>query len=1538
MARPAARDGSDPKAVRDTRVLIDCLQELVRGAISKTVRNCSKYPETIWLADSPDGVVRRFKDSDPRILVVKHRPPGEPPRLPLLLQGKVSVEAASTPGAEPPELIDDPQHVESGTVSDDSQQMQPALEAGSSAMQEAYAVWADRWRQWSQEEVAAEDQRRLHRRLYNVAKKVQQDGDTFELVLAVGLLQLGAQRPSSRVRRHIVTVPVSVTVDPASISVTVSLLPDQPGRLEDTDFLSESDGFTSELTAAVRSAVEDVAFHPLSDRATEAVRTWAQRAFGIGYVLPFDATGRPEDVSAEADARVLHYAPALILREHGQRSVLGFYESISRTLKRPGAQAPLGLAQLLYDLEPEQRTAWRSRATSVPPALGPDPLFPLVTNSAQRAVLNRLQHDTSVVVQGPPGTGKTHTIGNLISALLADGKRILVTSEKGQALQVLRDQLPDRLRSMCVIQNEQWQSGSSDLRQSLEALNHLNATTNPDHLQERIDAAQVQRHQLMAQKAQLHDSLRQVREAEWYEHSEIAPGYRGRLEEIVQAVEGGAIHFQWLPVLPAQAASLPALTTDEAQRLRLLVTEHGPGILDTAAQYCPDPASLPDPAEVERCVEQVRAAEQALGAEPVTSLARTLADCGDAELSRLEALLGGAQQALQRVGLSGDLKVWEDGAWPMRALRDGMARQWQQLWDSIRNASQRAQHTHDQIAAAAFLDVEIPPVSESEEKDHLIAGRNLEQHLMRGGKLSLRWPRPIAVRQARFLLEQCRVEGMAPVDRGQISAVVRDLEMRAHIRTLRGRWAGVGATPAGSPAEQLISEFLDRAAVLRAIDECVESLRLVHADFLTAGIQQPVTTAEQWQEVRRATSCARALLRVDAAVREFDAVLSSLPPAHPRGVEALQRATQAVEARDFRSYLQAFEDLGAAYQREADRRETGKLFGRLSEAHPELTREFASDPLADHWESRFAVLPQAWAWRQARSFLDTHLLPGREQQLEGDLTQLEARLTNLVEQLVCDQAAYHCVIRMTTKHKQALAAYASAIANAGQATTEYGKRHQRHARSAMQTAQGAVPAWIMPLRRVAETIAPEPDSFDVVIVDEASQVGLDGLLLLWLAPRVIVVGDDRQCAPYYTASKHDRITQIFDERLAALEPWQREGFDPKSNLYELLQSRFTEVIRLTEHFRCMPEIIKWSSMQFYPDNQLVLLRQHGSDRLPPLKVVHLPEGHCEGLRDRMTNRPEAEAVVAQLQRLTQDPAYANRSMGVIILRHGDQTRLVQDLVDQRIDVATQERHRIEVGTPERFQGDQRDVILLSMVVDADHAIAATGRHHERRFNVAASRARDQMWLFHSVTADQLSSKDLRRSLLTYMQSPPPPYSHSRQVSNVRPDTPCKPFDSLFEQRVYLRIKERGYDVVPQWEVNGKRIDLVVTGGHGRLAVECDGSPYHSSSQDIRRDAERERELRRAGWTFCRIRSSAFALDPDQALEPLWERLKELAIYPSATPGAPEAQDIPSQPAWAPVGLAETEPDAELDPYDGEPVPEGTAAPYAEETDDDSEAA
>jgi very-short-patch-repair endonuclease len=187
--------------------------------------------------------------------------------------------------------------------------------------------------------------------------------------------------------------------------------------------------------------------------------------------------------------------------------------------------------------------------------------------------------------------------------------------------------------------------------------------------------------------------------------------------------------------------------------------------------------------------------------------------------------------------------------------------------------------------------------------------------------------------------------------------------------------------------------------------------------------------------------------------------------------------------------------------------------------------------------------------------------------------------------------------------------------------------------------------------------------------------------------------------------------------------------------------------------------------------------------------------------------------------------------------------------------------------------------------------------------VAASRARDQMWLFTSVRPDQLKSNDLRRSLLTYVQNPPAWQRPVPEFANLQENLRQQPFESLFEQRVFLRLRRRGYHVIPQYPVNDRRIDLVVVGAGGRLAVECDGRAWHTSPDQVREDLERERELRRLGWKFWRVRESEFCFDPERALQPLWQELDRREIKPGMVPndtGQGSASD------WSPIDLPDDE--------------------------------
>src|SRR5688572_18004063 len=251
----------------------------------------------------------------------------------------------------------------------------------------------------------------------------------------------------------------------------------------------------------------------------------------------------------------------------------------------------------------------------------------------------------------------------------------------------------------------------------------------------------------------------------------------------------------------------------------------------------------------------------------------------------------------------------------------------------------------------------------------------------------------------------------------------------------------------------------------------------------------------------------------------------------------------------------------------------------------------------------------------------------------------------------------------------------------------------------------------------------------------------------------------------------------------------------------------------------MPEIIEFSSRQFYADEPLVPLRQFGADRLSPLRAVRVEKAVTEGSNTRLRNPVEAEAIVSQIEQCLADPAYRDKTMGVVVLQGTGQVQLLHRLLLERIDPSQWQERRLRVGTPPDFQGDERDVIFVSLVV-AEKRAAITGTEWQRRFNVAASRARDQLWLFHSVGLEQLSPIDLRGSLLSYVLNPPPALV-AEPMRDVTPDEPHPAFRSIFDQRVFCRVAGKGFHVTPQVQVNGRAIDLVITGAKGRLAIGCD---------------------------------------------------------------------------------------------------------------------
>jgi very-short-patch-repair endonuclease len=262
-----------------------------------------------------------------------------------------------------------------------------------------------------------------------------------------------------------------------------------------------------------------------------------------------------------------------------------------------------------------------------------------------------------------------------------------------------------------------------------------------------------------------------------------------------------------------------------------------------------------------------------------------------------------------------------------------------------------------------------------------------------------------------------------------------------------------------------------------------------------------------------------------------------------------------------------------------------------------------------------------------------------------------------------------------------------------------------------------------------------------------------------------------------------------------------------------------------------------------------------------------------GVRDRHDcNLEEAAFIANEIAALLEDPRFAGRSLGAVSLLGMDQAKAIDECVRRKCSATELIRRRFECGDARTFQGSERDIMFLSMVVDPGNCKALSGNMFDQRFNVAASRARDRMYLVRSVQASHLSDKDLRLSLLKHFDKP-------MIVDKEEAEVLIERCESGFERQVYLALVERGYRVTPQVRTGAYRIDMVVEGaGDIRLAIECDGDDFHGPDR-WPQDMARQRVLERAGWTFWRCFASTWQLRKDEVLAELIERLEAMGIEP-----------------------------------------------------------
>lgn len=1332
----------------------------------------------------------------------------------------------------------------------------------------------EKWEPWAQEMRRWQEVQSVYERLDFMRRRLEEAEERYELVLAIGFLQW-RDPTGTAVARHVLTAPAELTLDAARGVLTVVPAASFDGFRLELDMLEPqhrprlNEAKLGEQLEALDVQAWDAALvAPLLHEIANSLRADAQ----------VDETFEPPDRIEERPR--LSFAPALVLRERRPTAYEDLIGKLLEAAARDGLEGTPPWLRLLREGEPSSTDADDPIGAPEDDTPGPTEadrfLFPLPTNEEQRQIVRRLQSDPCVLVKGPPGTGKSHTIANLICHLLAGGNRVLVTAHAPKALTVLRDLLPDDIRDLCVTALGSSREDQRFLEESVRGiLRRKNDWRGREVAQRAIEKAEADLRELEGELARVERELRAFREAETYPYH-LPGGYSGTAAQIARELSEQEEEFGWFPELSADAA----FPLDPSESV-FLTEAHACFTADARAELELEigAAELPGPDEFQALVARLTAAEG--------SAQRASRGVDGAKLEFLEPAgteqlreLREAVQALSDLALRAGRVFGEVSETILHDLLASAEARW------TRQAADSEALLKDAMRLLEAIGTRRVELPDGIAEDRLITDveRRLA-HFEAGGWKGFFRLAPRVVRETRYIEDGCRVDGQKAAQPEQLRCVRDHLELRRKLRELRDVW-GASLTEVSSPW-QAVSRAEELTAELK---ELLAFFKSKQADLLATVLKShraALASASDRDEWVKAIGALLASREARDAQQELDRLLEAVrgsqhdSKAHP----CLLSLGDAVRARDVGGWARAWHDRERLRQEKQRLARYESLLEKLNESCPglaELLRSTGGEPI---WTDRVRKLREAWAWAAARAWLRQVSDASAYEARVKDYHRLKQKIEKATESLVSHRAWQAFFDRLDERTVQSLNAWTRAVDRIGKGTGKHAYRHRRTARQYLMDCVPRIPAWVMPLHKLWDSVDAVPGLFDTVIVDEASQAGVEALVLLLLAKRIVVVGDDKQNSPEAVGLLEDDIARLAREHLGDFR--FRDEFRPDTSLFDHAERTFGSHITLREHFRCVPEIIRFSNDLCYRDAPLIPLRQAPPERLPPLRSHFVAEGACEGDGPRIRNRAEAEALVETIVKCVDDEAYEGKTMGVIALQGHAQAQLIETLLAQRLDPKVIEERRLRCGEPATFQGDQRDVIFLSLVIAPNVQYRALTRlPDQRRFNVAMSRARDQVWLFHSVRPDDLAPDDLRRRLVSFFESPQAVDALFEDLDRLKREargprrlgTQPDPYESWFEVDVALELLRRKFRVRPQVDVAGYRIDLVVEGLDARIAVECDGDTWHGPEQ-YERDMARQRQLERAGWTFVRVRESDFYANRQRAVNAVVEACQELGIRP-----------------------------------------------------------
>src|SRR5690625_4814397 len=1099
-----------------------------------------------------------------------------------------------------------------------------------------YQEFINEWTTWAENLQEKKKQFRLYNEFFDLVSRFEREGESLEFAFGRGILTW--RHPDSKIgviRSPLLTQILELNLDAEQGVITATVV-DQTINVE-REMLSGVSLPNKKKAEEIFNHLREIEMNDdISDLFTQLVHT-------------IDANGEFKDYNSNitiGKSPIIYDHTIFVFRVKNTRVVRDDLENILEQLDSGSLTANKAIMSLLgEDVNSEHHVDVETKTDADIEFTKNRLFFPLPFNEQQKEIVNRIERNYGVTVQGPPGTGKTHTIANLVSHFLAEGKRILITSQKESPLRVLKDKIPKDIQDLCVPVLGGGRDSLQEIEKSINTINEKLGEQDIKRISRNVESNLEQLDESKRREAKYVNQLRDYTEKEGsvllYKDEEL---FR---YDVAKRLSEAEIEYEWIldELSMDDEFPFPEVDFKELWKLRDILKS------DDLKLYSTSLPNIDVDVMSEKAFNKLIQDGEKLGRDKDRNYRQFERYQIPTEISKVEEIIKDLDLILEFkhiVNDNGYKLVFND-------LNAGTVREerWRNLVQDIEDKCKRLFYYYNALITHTIVlnNKDLAEIKEdiSIAKEQLASGKkpNAFFFMFKG-------------RQTKYLFEKPILNGKPLANLKDFEPVenyIKYQELKAETaRIFNGNMQEINHTHIeinDNRFPHVLEERLDELKQVITIFELINDLQK-KISTNDVDLYKTDDVSALLESVRQA----KVYLEYKEWLESYQDELKKLKSFgdHSNAHPIIYEFISAFENEDVNIWGNLLKTLLEMYETKEDVVKFYKIMQNMDEILP-MTKKTIELSVGEVWDYPNDYL-KAFELKKLRTWLD-QTKDINTSRLRRLIEEEKNKQRDLIRNIVRDSTWKNQIERISDEEKRALSAWKSFIGRYGRGTGKYARQHLNDARESMKKAQSAIPVWIMPTTQVLENFPITNERFDVIIFDESSQCDIFSTNVLLRGKRFIVVGDDQQISPQAIGVKQDNVNELVSRYLPDIP--NANLFDGNISLYELAEQTFPKEgkLMLREHFRCVPEIIQFSNDLSYGGEMIPLRLPLEEEKLdPPVMAVKVDDGYNDE-RDKDINVPEAEKIVEDIAALTEDPQYEDQTIGVISLQGNKQAPFIE---------------------------------------------------------------------------------------------------------------------------------------------------------------------------------------------------------------------------------------------------------------------------------------